>query len=73
MQWKSIVMCLCHLYFDVIILAVNTDEAWYDSAVILESDCDEDFQSVPDGMLCDEDNSFQDISEFSFSSAYDYQ
>lgn len=30
---------------------VNTDEAWYDSAVILESDCDEDFQSVPDDML----------------------
>lgn len=33
------------------ILTGSTDEAWFDSAVILDSDCDEDFQSVPDGML----------------------
>ncbi|KAI8528451.1 hypothetical protein RHMOL_Rhmol12G0149300 [Rhododendron molle] len=29
----------------------STDEAWFDSAVILDSDCDEDFQSVPDDVL----------------------
>lgn len=38
-------------YFNVMILTGSTDEAWFDSAVILDSDCDEDFQSVPDGML----------------------
>ena len=33
-------------------LAGSTDqEAWFDSAAALESDCDEDFQSVPDGII----------------------
>lgn len=31
-------------------LAGSTDESWYDSAAVLESDCsEEDFQSVLDG------------------------
>ncbi|THG22817.1 hypothetical protein TEA_025662 [Camellia sinensis var. sinensis] len=33
----------------------SIDEAWYDSTAILESDCDEDFQSVPDGIIYGDD------------------
>lgn len=34
------------------LLAGSTDESWYDSAAVLESDCsEEDFQSVLDGTL----------------------
>ncbi|KAJ4965014.1 hypothetical protein NE237_016863 [Protea cynaroides] len=31
--------------------AASTEEAWFDSVAIFESDCDEDFQSVPDDAL----------------------
>lgn len=29
------------------------EEAWFDSVAVFESDCDDDYQSVPDGMLWD--------------------
>ncbi|KAJ7943552.1 Protein ENHANCED DISEASE RESISTANCE 2 [Quillaja saponaria] len=29
----------------------NVDEAWFDSVAIFDSDCDEDYQSVPDDVL----------------------
>lgn len=29
----------------------GVEEAWYDSMMIFESDGEEDFQSVPDGMF----------------------
>lgn len=29
----------------------HVEEAWFDSAAVLESDCDEDYQSVADGMI----------------------
>lgn len=28
----------------------NIEEAWFDSSAAFDSDCDDDYQSVPDGM-----------------------
>ena len=35
--------------------AGSNEEAWFDSAAVFESDCDEDFESVPDGKNGDTD------------------
>lgn len=29
------------------------EEAWFDSVAAFDSDCDDDYQSVPDGMILD--------------------
>lgn len=32
-------------------LAGSTEDTWFDSVAVFESDCDEDFESVPDGTI----------------------
>ncbi|MCI85266.1 hypothetical protein A2U01_0106545, partial [Trifolium medium] len=29
----------------------SIEEAWFDSVTMFDSDCDDDYQSVPDGMV----------------------
>lgn len=31
--------------------AGSIEEAWFDSIAVFDSDCDDDYQSVPDGMI----------------------
>lgn len=31
----------------------TVEEAWFDSVAIFDSDCDDDYQSVPGGMILD--------------------
>jgi hypothetical protein len=31
--------------------AGSIEEAWFDSVTMFDSDCDDDYQSVPDGMV----------------------
>lgn len=38
--------CLC-------VAPGNVEEAWFDSVAVFDSDCDDDYQSVPDGMILD--------------------
>ncbi len=38
------------ILFNVITITGSVEESWFDSAAVLESDCDEDYQSV-DGMV----------------------
>lgn len=33
--------------------AGSIEEAWFDSVAVFDSDCDDDYQSVPDGMILD--------------------
>lgn len=33
--------------------AGSIEEAWFDSVAVFDSDCDDDYQSVPDGMVLD--------------------
>ncbi|KAG2702213.1 hypothetical protein I3760_06G079700 [Carya illinoinensis] len=47
----------------------STDEAWFDPVAIFESDCDEDYQSVPDDILSL--SSFDGVSRSSISSVRD--
>ena len=39
------------ILFNLVTSAGSIEDAWFDPVAILESDCDEDYQSVPDGML----------------------
>lgn len=42
---------LYHYHVTCMVSAGSTDEAWYDSLPIFESDCDEDYKSVADDVL----------------------
>jgi len=33
------------------VFAGSIEEAWFDSVTVFDSDCDDDYQSVPDGMI----------------------
>lgn len=40
-----------HYHVTRMVSAGSIEEAWYDSVAIFESDCDEDYKSVADGMM----------------------
>lgn len=42
---------LYHYHDTCVVSAGSIDEAWYDSVAVFESDCDEDYKSVADGMM----------------------
>lgn len=50
----------------------STEEAWYDSVAIFESDCDEDFESVQDGLSASSMSSVRDISGAGHTSFTDH-
>ncbi|KAM6577842.1 hypothetical protein CsatB_029679 [Cannabis sativa] len=47
---KSIVLDSSSTFTNPTFQAGSIDEAWYDSILLFDSDCDEDYQSVQDGM-----------------------